>query len=306
MINRIIVEAMLAVLLLGGQKGTGYQDRQRKELSMVDQHQQVLESSKDPRELVQAAQALAASPRTADQEILLKHLRSGVFLARLDSEKEYLALPARLRLARVIKTLSKNNSRPARATLVHLTTDREFLQHESRVDLLITALVVVRPAPPEVIRFWDQYCHPEDGFSNLTAQALIENGSEPALALLEKKLADPGFDEDERLWWMHTGILAHRNDPPLLKCCERMLGGNLPDNMKVGLVESLFDYRPNEWYGPDPYYAPPPLERAAPEAREQMLRIGESALKTLPLDDAQRKTIQGRMEEIRKSGRHGG
>lgn len=39
------------------------------------------------------------------------------------------------------------------------------------------------------MKFWGDHFHPDDGFTPTTVTALVDNGSAPALGLLEKELA---------------------------------------------------------------------------------------------------------------------
>jgi hypothetical protein len=271
---------------------------QSEEVNMTDNPKHILEVSQDPRELVSAAQELAKSTREDDHEALLEFLRSEEFLGRLDSEEEYRGPSGRLRLVRVLRALGRNKCEAARTKLVLLTQEKAFTKNWARADILIEAVAVIRPALPEVIEFWDLHCQPEDGFMSLTITALVENGSRPALALLEKKMANDGFEEDERIGWMHNNIMPHRNDVPLLESCERMLSGGLSPDLRPALVEALFDYRPNEWFGADPFLEPPPLKAASSEALTLLNRIGRSALKNISLTTRQRQAVNKTLEEI--------
>ncbi len=131
--------------------------------------------------------------------------------------------------------------------------------------------------------------------------ALTRNGTEPAIALLEKKLVDPAFEEEERVWWMRTAILTRRNDLGLLRACQRLLKGNLPEGLRPELVAVLFDYRPVEWHGPDDGYPPPKAETAGKETSQLLLAIGDYALSNVKLDDSLRKIVQARVELLKRS-----
>jgi len=152
-----------------------------------------------------------------------------------------------------------------------------------------------------VVQFWDRHSQPDDGFTPLTIEVLVNNGSEPAIALLERKMADPGHAEEDKLDWMRSSILTHRNDLLLLKGCERMLTGNLSPKMKLALVEVLFDYRPAEWYRPSGVLRPPDRRLAGEPALAQLRRIGEYALKNLVMRERLRKAVTDTLEEIRKT-----
>lgn len=259
-----------------------------------------LETSTDPKEVLAAALAAARSPEPADHERLQRHLQTQELLHRLDSEADYKeAARFKLRVSRVVDALARNPLPSAHAAFLALTVDKVFLAHDERIVALLQASVHIRPAPPALVKLWDAHCQPDDGFTPTTIKALLDNGSPPALALLEKKLADPGHEEGEKISWMRTRILVHRNDLPLLEASERMLAGSLPRALRPALVEALFDYR-GEWYRPATVVSPPPLLSASPEALAELQKVGELALKSVTLTAPQKKAVEARLEEIKK------
>lgn len=277
------------------EKGT----QEVRETAMNDSPTQVLQRSKEPKELQTAALALARSKRPEDHEALLGFLRRTEFLLRLDTPEDYAdAAAKRLRISRVLEALATNEAPSARQVIVELAQDSNFLSEEARVDQLIRASAYVRPAPPALVTFWDKYSQPDDGFSNLTVEALVENGGEPALRLFEKKMADTRHGRDEKIAWLRTEVLPHRDDPPLLNACERLLAGALPQDLRPHLVEVLFDYRPDEWYRPASVSTPPDRSKASAEAREALRRIGELALRTVRLSDEQRAAVKKTLAEV--------
>jgi hypothetical protein len=269
------------------------------EMGMAGDRISIMETSKDSKELLKTACTFAQSSESIDHELLLRFLRSQDFLQRLDSESDY-AAEIRLRIRRVLDELAKNQNPSARNILVALTQDQTFLMEPARVDRLIQACAVIRPLPPEVIKFWDDHCQPEDGFTPLTIEAIIENGSEPALTLLEQKMLDPRQMEQDIIAWMHTNILIHRNDLPLLRSCERMLAGGLPEKLRLALGDVLFDYRPTEWFPDNIEIRPPDRRQAGSEALAQLRKIGEYALKNILMKARLRKAVMDTLEEIKK------
>jgi hypothetical protein len=162
---------------------------------------------------------------------------------------------------------------------LHLAGSREFLAHDARTRFLIEYSRAIRPAPEELVRFWDAHFQPDDGFSNSTAATLVANGTEPALHLLETKLADSRFEHEDKLAWIRTEIYAHRNDVPLLLWCERELAGRaLGDDLKLALAEVLFDPKPQQWFPPASVVIPPPLDQLSPEGRAVLERAGKQVL----------------------------
>lgn len=260
-----------------------------------------LKESKDPKELLAAGLEAARSAEPADHALLQGLLTSAEFLGRLDSKEEYQqAAKFRLRASRVVDALGRNAAPSARQAFVAVCQDKGFLAEDERIIALLQASAFVRPAPPELAKFWDDHFQPEDGFGPTAVTAMVDNGSPEALALLEKKFADRQFEDDEKLAWMRTRILAHRNDLPLLEWCERVLKGSLPKGLRPALVEVLFDYRPGEWFRPATVVAAPDRRKASAEALAVLRRIGEYALQSVPLSANQKKAVEGTLTEIDK------
>jgi hypothetical protein len=252
----------------------------------------------DPREVVTIALKLARSASPADHQSLETNLRSRDFLARLDSAEEYSDTRRRLRIARVLEALAANPTPSAANVLVNLTTVPEFLREARRVDFLIMYSADVRPAPPGLVAFWDKHSQPDDGYTHLTIGTLTRNGTGPALALLERKLADKAHPDDDKQFWMRSYMLPHRNEVPLLLTVERLLSGSLPANLRPDLVEAIFDYHPDQWYSEAAVVLAPNRQMASPEAREVLRRIGHLALTTVALTEAQQAAVQKVLAEI--------
>ena len=237
-----------------------------------------------------------APPRHAS---LLAKLQTSSFLEEVDTPADYAEAAKRgLHVGQLVDALSLNAAPSAQHAFRALTTSKAFLAHDERVIALIKAGVNVRPAPRELVRFWDRYSQPDDGFTPTTIGALVDNGSEPALRLLEQKLADPRHGVDDKLGWMRTDMLRHRNDLPLLQASERLLAGRLPRRLRPALVEVLFDFRPGEWFKPGNAVSPPPLASASEPARVQLRKVGNLALRSVALNAAQKAAVTQRLREL--------
>ena len=259
---------------------------------------QILATSQDTKLLVGAAAQLAASAERDDHELLLRWLPTESFLSRVHTADDYNGPRLRLRLRRALEALRDNRSPVAHESILRLVRSETFTAVGSRVEMLLEATVSVRPAPPDLVAFWDTYSQPEDGFTPITIMVLVDNGSAPALALFERKVGDRAHDDAEKIAWMRADVLTHRNAAPLLESCERLLAGPLPKHLKSGLVDVLFDYRPAEWFRPGSSYAPPPVSSYSPEARTVLGRIARHALAQIELTDRQRAAIKTTMETL--------
>jgi len=247
--------------------------------------------------------SLLAAARSNEPERhaeVAKQLRTSSVLEALDSKADYVnAAKFRLRVAQVVEALARNTTPSAHEAFLSLTANDVFLAEDERTMSLVRASVHIRPAPPALVAFWDRHSQPEDGFSPTTITTLIDNGSPPALALFEKKMLDPAHEDNDKVAWMRTRILSHRNDVALLETCERLLRA-LPEHLRPLLVEVLFDYRPGEWFRPATGASAPPLESASRPALELLIRIGTAALTSAPLTAEQRAAVELRLQEARK------
>ncbi|HET9959409.1 MAG TPA: hypothetical protein VFQ61_33190 [Polyangiaceae bacterium] len=252
----------------------------------------------DPKQMLRSALTLARGQEPAAHDELLLSLQSLEFLERLDSPAEYqMASKYRLRVTQILEALARNPAPTARHVLVELTASDVFLAHDERIIVLIRASVFLRPPAPPVVDFWDRHSQPDDGFTPTTIPVLVENGSPPALNLLESKLADPAHEDQDKISWFRTTILCHRNDLELLLMCERALGHGLPASLRPALVEVLFDYRPEEWFRPVSSYSPPPLANASTAALLRLQQLGFYALQSVNLDSNQRQAVGVRLRE---------
>jgi len=137
--------------------------------------------NEDPKALYSQACQLARSIQDSDFQTLQVWLTDRAFLSKLDLAQAYEGQAIRLRVAGVLQIISENPSPSAQKVLLSLTTSPAFLEHRARVDLLIQALVKIKPVPHQAVVFWDKHFQPEDGYSGVTVWALLDNGSTPAI-----------------------------------------------------------------------------------------------------------------------------
>jgi hypothetical protein len=261
----------------------------------------VLQNSDDGKELLTAAMALARSKNSDDHRALQGHLTRPAFLGKLDDAEAYKNAGAkRLRISRILTALSENDSPSARAVLLALTRDSNFLKEDIRVDYLIVTTGKMREEADQLVAFWDRYSQPEDGFGNKTVKALVENRTPPAIEVLENKLSDEKHPDEDKLYWMRNFILPHRDDLILLRSFEKLLSGRLPARLRPALVEIIFDYKPQEWYPPADIANPPDRSKIGGRERELLIRIAEISLGLPELNEAQRKAVEDTLEQLKQ------
>ena len=259
----------------------------------------ILRDSKEPRQLIGTAVEFAASEHASDQSVLLEFINSTEFLLRANTAREYeTSRPKQLRIAKVIRVLRDSPHPGSKATLVRLARGGDFIRDSwLRQELLVRALVSIRPAPPEAIRFWDDQSLPTAVNRHITIDMLCENGSDPAMALLETKLLDPDQEPEYKVAWIRDAMLRHRNDEPLLRASERMIAHTLPIDLRLVLLEALCTYD-RDWYPGCSPPKPPPRALAQAPARQVLRRICRFALDTLELPLALETAVKATLLEI--------
>jgi hypothetical protein len=250
-------------------------------------------------ELLRQYMQLAASTNPTDHKPLLEALSSSEFLFRLDSRDDYRRkATADLRLARLYEAMRKNDSAAMRATWLTLARTNQPGACDACDELLIKTLSVIRPAPPEVIEFWAKHSAPESIQLGFTIDALCENGSIPALALLEKRLTATPYPPEQKISWMRRAMLPHRRDVAMLAAVDRLLNRALPKSLRPALVEVMFDYRPDEWYR-ERHPPTPDAQPLTPEAKTLLQKIGAMALKKVTLTATQRRAVTKALNELK-------
>src|SRR5262249_935342 len=125
----------------------------------------ILASSEDRKLLGSAAAKLAASSLQADQELLRRWLPTDSFLYRLNAPDDYNGSRQQLRLRLPLEALRDNASPIAQETIMTLVRNAHFTSVGSRVELLLESTVPIRPAPRDLVAFWNKYSQPDDGFT---------------------------------------------------------------------------------------------------------------------------------------------
>jgi hypothetical protein len=258
----------------------------------------VLDTSREARDVKRAAVAFAASPVSDDHMVLGQRLASSAFLERLDLPEDYEGTFIDLRLARVIKTLMDNQEPSANQLILGLIHAGQFQAHVLRMQLEIRALAVVRPSPPPAIQYWDRLSSPVSPIAYDVIEALCVNQSAPAMQLLENKIADPTHERFEKLSWMRELILPRRIDDPLLACCGRLVTSTMPVDLRADLVEALFHYKPDDWYIECEPPKPPTLEAASERAKQMFIHIARFALEQVELNPGQRIVVEDAFESL--------
>ncbi len=181
-------------------------------------------------------------------------------------------------MSQILSALAGNPAAEARARFVALTTSPTWAEDPNRADgadlteALLRATGAFRPPTPEILTMWKRLSLPDDGWVNVTVMALTENGSETATKQFESLLRSPKHELNERIGWLRSDYLAHRDNPRLLHMANRLLDSALPATLKAAIADTTFDlhYENYSTCGPPPV---PPFATFAPNARKQLHSI---------------------------------
>ena len=233
---------------------------------------EVLKTSHDREALEEAAKLLAASDDPAFLKALGDFLGRGEALARLDdlgdpSFKTY-------HLARVLRELEQQPSAATAELCLRLVHEPDFLADDDRKIFLLPALAAVKPMSEQTVEVFRRTN--AEGYENLNVRLLVMNGSPLALALFEGMIRDEESPAERRVDGLHAAVLPYRTELAVLRSVDRLLAGDLAEPVRIGAVETVFDYRSREWFGPAKSPpAPQPWESAATEALRFVLGLGD-------------------------------
>ncbi len=227
--------------------------------------------------VARAAVTLAASDHADQLATLGRALRKPAVLARIMKTDQALrcVMPA------VLGALAANPSPAARKELISLVGSPAWAEQpgSNGSDLqnaLLRATGRFRPVAPEITAMWERMAAPHEGWVNVTTMVLAENATPEAAALFERLLRDPEQDLQERIDWLHSSLVAHRDRVELLAMVARLLDGKLPAELVTALIEGVFDYQ-QQWYGTCPGPTVVALASYSPEARAALHTVAAKA-----------------------------
>jgi hypothetical protein len=240
----------------------------------TDELARILETSTDREALEKAGTQLAARGQPEAVVCLGKFLRRWEFLLRLDDTSK--PQTRRRHLGRIMAALQAHPNPAVSDLCISLGQNRVFLSDPDRMDFVLETLAAVQPMTAEAAALFRRTS--DAGYYTFDIPLLVANGSPRALALFEALIQDKRVGIDRRVDCLHRAVLANRTKLPVLESAERLLATHLEDGLRAGLLESLFDYREKEWFGPAANAPRPPAwNEGSNEALRVLLRIADQA-----------------------------
>lgn len=239
-------------------------------------HKAVLQDAADVETIVVSAMALAGSEDREALIALTKVLVRPGFLARLEGEEGPRTEQA-TNLADVMIALKEHPTEFTGRLCERLYGDAGFRELPARVNPLLHALAAVKPVTPRAAELFRETS--QVGYAQVNGPILLANGEPPALDLFAELITGSYLEAYEKVEILHRALLPVRHRVPVVQMCIRLTKSGLEETVLAGLVESLFDHRSKEWFGPAMYVPMPPDWNEAPETSLELLsRLGERLL----------------------------
>jgi hypothetical protein len=235
-----------------------------------------LTTQRDPARLEAAGLAVASSGNAEAIQKLATHLGTRFFLRRLDPGKD--GQSDIDRLVHVFATLTDHPNAATEALCVSLARNAEFVSVPERLNPLLNALAAVRPMSKEGAAIFRESSH--SGYFGVSGPLLARNASPLALAVLEELMSDESLDPQDRVDVAHRSVLPVRTNPAVVEICARVTASRLvASEVRMALVETLFDYQPRQWFGVAMNQpSPPPWSSANEPARNALKSLGKQLL----------------------------
>ncbi len=240
--------------------------------------------------MAKEAIAIAESSEPKDHERLARNLLDRAYLDRLDPPEVAMAVDPRfLQLTRVLHAVAGNTD-----VLDRLSADPLYSEPGPRQAALIEASAADRSPGAELIGLWRSQLDPEADELETTIMALVRNQSDAAMEVLGEALASKEFETELVLAWLRGPVIEHRQDERLLKgLMELLRTGTLGEHRRFGVIEALFEYRPQAWYfGTGEPPRPPERSKLTDEVRRTLREIADLAVREGVIDAARRAKIE--------------
>jgi hypothetical protein len=263
----------------------------------IAEHAAVLASAQD-RDLVAAsALALASAGQTEAVLALGGFLEDPAFLERLDPQDEPQARVTNL--SHVLRTLAANPTEATERVNLSLADSPSFRDDPDRMIFFLPLLAAVRPMSDRtavILRGANA-----QGHWGGNGPLLVANGSPLAMELFAEMVTDPSLKADERIAMIHWAVPAHRLMSGVLETVAKLLDRGLEPDVDRSLLDTLFDYQGDDWFGVARFTpVPPPWSAADTSVLGSYLELGFHLAQTRSFDAPLGEAIERTLGEIRE------
>lgn len=239
----------------------------------IARHAAVLQESQDAEALVSSAIALADAGDRNAVLALGRALHTPGFVVRLEGGDA----GSVTNLTDVFIALRKHPSDATGRLCELIYGEASFHELPARLNPLLHTLGAVKPVTPRAVEIFSETS--AAGFAQVNGPVLLANGEPPALEVFANIITGDWVEDYVKVDILHRALLPVRDRLPVVQMCIRLWSGGLDEKVRAGMVETLFDYRSRDWFGPAMYPPLPPEWSAAPDASlELLLRLGQRLL----------------------------
>lgn len=263
----------------------------------IEEHARVLAAELDREALVGAAMALASAGQADAAEALARWLTVPELWARLD-ELDDPDLKTN-NLAAVLRAMAKHPTPINEPLALGLLADERFVADPDRTGFVLPMLAAVRPMSETTAALFRR--SNDEGYRNSNGPLLMENGSPRALAIFVEMVAARHVPEEDRIDMIRWSVPAHRGAPGAVDALAPLCDGALEPGVDRALLETLFDYQGDEWFGVARFPpVPPPWSAVDAAVLGRYLDLGYRLAQTRVLPEDLRATIEKTLDDIRK------
>ncbi len=226
-----------------------YTRRVRRERAAAE-HLEVLRTEPDPDEVLFSASQICLMREPKAVKSLVEQLKTPAFLSKLDSPRRYKRVFwSNLRVTRLLEEIGKMQSPLGEEALLALSVDEVFMNHADRQEALRRGFGHIANPSPKLLDFLAS-----KGTSlwavHHVVDILARMQSTESCELIEKLFNAPKYAKDPKEVWFTTSLLEHRTDYRIVGLYRRLLSSPIEHaKLRNVIVQSLFDYRPEDWFG---------------------------------------------------------
>jgi len=263
----------------------------------IADHAAVLASAEDRDLVVASALALASSGQAEAVLALGGLLAAPAFLERLDPQDEPQARVTNL--SHVLRALAANPTEATERVNMALADSPSFRDDPDRIIFFLPLLAAVRPMSERTVTIFRSAN--DQGHWGANGPLLVANGSPPALELFTEMASDTSVETDERVDMIHWAVPAHRLMSGVLQAIAKLLDLGLEPDVDRALLETLFDYQGDDWFGVARFApVPPPWLEAETDVLGRYLELGYHLGQTHAFDAPLGEAVERTLNEIRE------
>jgi hypothetical protein len=236
----------------------------------ANQIQEELRNVKDPDQLLALALKSCTSTDSAALATVIEAVKDPYFCDRLDpdgEEKPVVIVHGKpppdflepMRLQKLMYAIASLPGEVGCRSILAIAESKTFTSQmkvgktgpHQRMEALIIACGNVRNPSPELLTFMDRKLAEDNYWSSRVICAWVRMRSEAACPKLEQRVKEANDKLGGEMRGFYVEVLfASRNEPTTVDLYKRLISGNIKDaGLRNTIVQTVFDYRPREWYG---------------------------------------------------------